>query len=507
MRIAFKFRLFSSLVCFVLALNTVAAQEPAIINDSIFSRVLNEQRRFKIFLPEEIAPGSNVKYDVVYITDGETHFDDYLSVYKFAFNNKFIPPLILIAIPNRYTGNGNTRNRDFIPEKTSVNVNEGGADNFIAFLKNELIPYLNKKLPTSGDNSLFGHSLGGLFTMYVLLKEPGLFTNYYCSDPAFPWNNRRIITMAEEAFKKTKDLNKTLWITGCEETYRNVGIEKMDSVLKTFAPTALRWKVSVYENETHMSVRLKGIYDGLKYTFDGYNSKKLVEFHPTNGSLLKGKPAPIFLNGTFPNVYFTTDGSEPDASSKPAPQMIQITAPSKVTVKWIGENQKYITTAKGNFELSNVWPAVQKVKGLKPGGLRYSYYEGNWERLPDFKTLKPTLTGIADSLFSLVKLPAKSDFGCVFEGYIRIDKEGYYGFALCSGDGSKFFINGREIIDNDGLHGSDWYKSYCVPMQKGFYPVRLEYFQNEGKPVLNLIYISPDTYDTVNMMFKLMYYK
>ncbi|HSN50793.1 MAG TPA: PA14 domain-containing protein, partial [Bacteroidales bacterium] len=113
---------------------------------------------------------------------------------------------------------------------------------------------------------------------------------------------------------------------------------------------------------------------------------------------------------------------------------------------------------------------------------------------------------ITDSLFSLEKLPAKSNFACVFEGYMKVDKEGYYGFAISSDDGSKLFINGREIINNDGVHGSDWYKSYCVPMQKGFYPVRIEYFQNESKPVLNLIYISPDTYDTVNLMFKMMYY-
>jgi len=355
-------------------------------------------------------------------------------------------------------------------------------------------------------NSLFGHSLGGLFTMYVLLREPGLFTNYYCSDPAFPWNNERIITMAEETFTKTTELNKTLWIIGAQETYRNVGIEKMDSVLRAIAPEGLRYKTSVYPNETHMSVRFKGIYDGLKYTYDGYNSKKLVEFHPNNGSLLEGKAAPIFLNGSFPDVHYTTDGSEPDTSSKRAPQMIEITAPATVMVKWLGENKKYITSSKGIFELSKVWPALQNVKNIKPGGLRYSYYEGKWEILPDFTKLVAFKTGIADSSFSLESLPAKSDFGCVFEGYLKIEKEGYYSFALCSSDGSKFFINGREIINNDGLHASDWYKSYVVPLQKGFYPVRLEYFQREGNRNFNLIYISPDSYETVNMTFKIMYY-
>ena len=494
-------------MCFVLVLNSATARELAIINDSIFSNVLNEQRKIKICLPEGYNPDSDAKYDVVFITDGETHFDDFSFIYRFTSREKLIPPLILVAIPNTFTIEGNMRDRDFLPETTTENTKASGADNFIAFLKNELIPYVNSKFPASGDNSLFGHSLGGLFTMYVLLKEPSLFNTYYCSDPAFPWNNGRIITMADEKFQNSDELNKTLWIAGVEETYKNVGIAKMDTLLTAIAPSGLRWKVSVYPNETHMSVRLKGIYDGLKFSFNGYNSKKLVEFHPNNGSLLEGKPMPIFLNGSFPNVYYTTDGSEPDTTSDLAPQMIEITGPAKVTLKWIGENKKYITSATGNFELSQVWPALQNVENINLGGVRYSYYEGRWETLPDFSKLKAIKTGIADGSFSFDELPAKSNFGCMFEGYLKIDRDGYYGFAICSSDGSKFYINGREIINNDGRHGSDWYKSYGVPLQKGFYSVRIEYFQGEGNSHLDMLYFSPDTHETVNMTFKMMYYK
>lgn len=506
MKTSFTFKFLIMMLGCVAALKTASAQEPAIINDSIFSKVLNEQRRIKICLPEGYKPGSDAKYDVIYLLDGEIHFDIFSFISKFARNEKLLPPLILVAIPNTYTNEGNMRDRDFLPEKTPENIKAGGANNFIAFIKNELIPFIDKKLPTSGDNSLFGHSLGGLFTFYVLLKEPGLFSTYYCSDPAFPWNDRRIINMARDTFKNTDKLNRTLWINGVEDTYRNVGIQKMDSVLKESAPQGLRWKISIYPKETHMSVRLKGIYDGLKYVYDGYNSRKLVEFHPNNGSLLEGKPAPAFLNGSFPNVYFTTDGSEPDTSSKRAPQMIEINGPAELRVKWIGENKKYIVTSKGNFEISKVWPALQKVNNIKTGGLRYSYYEGKWKSLPDFTRLKAVKTGIADSSFTLEKLPSRSNFGCVFEGYLKIDIEGYYNFALCSSDGSKFFINEREIINNDGLHGSDWYKSYVVPLQKGFYPVRLEYFQSEGNQHLDIIYVTPNTHETVNLTFKMMYF-
>ncbi|MBN1180879.1 MAG: chitobiase/beta-hexosaminidase C-terminal domain-containing protein [Bacteroidales bacterium] len=507
MKIVFKFKFLTFIIGFVFTVNTVLAQGSAIIDDSIFSNVLNEQRKIKIYLPEEYRQDSNTKFDVVYLVDGEIHFNDFLFIYKFAKNENFLPPLILIAVPNKYTSDGNMRDRDFLPEKTADNLKAGGADNFIAFLKNELIPYINKKLPASGDNSLFGHSLGGFFTMYVLLKEPGLFANYYCSDPAFPWNNRRIISMAENTFRSLKELNNTLWIIGVEETYKNVGIAKMDTILGAMAPIGLNWKTSIYQKETHMSVRLKGIYDGLKNTYDGYNSKKMVEFHPNNGSLLEGKPAPVFLNGSFPDVYYTIDGSEPEASSKPAPQMIEITAPAKLKVKWLGQNKKYIMTSEGNFELSKEWPALQNVQDIKAGAVRYSYYEGKWETLPDFTKLKAVKTGYTDSSFSLADLPAKSNFACVFEGFLKIDKEGYYSFALCSSDGSKFFISGREIINNDGLHGSDWYKSYVVPLQKGFYPARIEYFQREGSRHLDLLYISPITNETVNVTFKMMYYK
>ena len=151
-------------------LNTALAQVPTIINDSIFSKVLNEQPNLKIYLPEEYKPGSNAKYDVVYIIDGETHFDDFIFIYKFAKNVKFIPPLILFAIPNKYTNEGNIRDCDFLPEKTKNNVKADGANNFIAFLKDEPVPYINKKLPARGDNSLFDHSLKRKCTSKMELK-------------------------------------------------------------------------------------------------------------------------------------------------------------------------------------------------------------------------------------------------------------------------------------------------------------------------------------------------
>jgi predicted alpha/beta superfamily hydrolase len=61
-----------------------------------------------------------------------------------------------------------------IPDK-SWDAPSGEGHKFLGFLTTELIPYTNKSYPSNGINTLWGHSLGGMFTMYALLTEPAVF--------------------------------------------------------------------------------------------------------------------------------------------------------------------------------------------------------------------------------------------------------------------------------------------------------------------------------------------
>jgi hypothetical protein len=63
---------------------------------------------------------------------------------------------------------------------------------------------------------------------------------------------------------------------------------------------------------------------------------------------------------------------------------------------------------------------------------------------------------------------------------------------MSSDDGSKVYLGDKLIIDLDGLHGDDLARSYIVPLKKGFYPLRIEYFQKEGGRKLELVYVTPD---------------
>lgn len=503
-----KKNVFPSLLSFslILILQTFCvgyAQDHTIISDSIYSGILKEQRTIKVLLPETYKPGSADKYEVIYLTDGEWAMDLFSYIYKFAKNENYVPPVIIVAVPNTYIDKANQRDRDFLPVHVPEPAISGGADNFLAFFKNELIPYVDKTYPTNGTNSLYGHSYGGLFVMYVLLTEPQLFGSYYATDPPFRWNDDYLIKMA---VKKLENLpsDKILWIAGIESTYKGMGTNRLDSVLRLKAPASLHWKMATFPNEKHNSVRLKAMYDGIKFSYSGYSNTPL-NFHPMNGILLKDKSTQIWVDN-FPELRYTIDGTEPDRTSKKVvDSKVTITGPVQLIVKSFSPSGKYDKTANGYFELGEALPSVPKPKKIKQGGLKYSYYEGSWEKLPDFKKLTPVKTGIADSVFNINKLPGKTNFACLFEGYFEIVRDGYYYFGLVSNDGSKLFLGNKLIIDNDGVRTTESVKSFVLPLVKGFYPVRVEYFQKDGGSTFQLLYLNPETENVTNFPFKFQY--
>jgi len=498
-------RFLTLFIMFGMQLRIGSAQNLPEVKDSIYSDILKEQRSIRVFLPETYKPGSDEKYEVIYLTDGEWTSGVFPFIYKFAKGENYVPPVIIVALPNTYIDKENQRDRDFLPVHVASPVISGGADRFISFLKDELIPYISKNYPVNGTNSLYGHSYGGLFVMYTLLKEPELFKSYLATDPSFWWNNDFVIKMAAE---KLVDLppDKILWIAGIESTYKGMGINRMDSVLKLKAPESLYWKIGLFPNETHNSVRLKAMYDGLKFSYSGYPGTP-PEFHPMAGILLKDKSTSIFVMNQYPELRYTTDGSEPVSTSPKADQRFSITGPANIVLKSFSASGRYDTVARGSFVLGEVLASVPKPKKILPGGLKYSYYEGRWDKLPDFSKIKPVVKGIADSTFKINNLPGKTSFACLFEGYIEIAADGYYLFALGSDDGSRLYLSNKLIIDNDGLKKEESTKSFVLPLQKGFYPIRLEYFQKDESCSLNLVYLIPDADNPINIPAKYRYHK
>jgi cytochrome c len=103
---------------------------------------------------------------------------------------------------------------------------------------------------------------------------------------------------------------------------------------------------------------------------------------------------------------------------------------------------------------------------------------------------KPILNGIApavhfvgDQLDNLGTL--KSSVYLQFNGFITIAEEGNYVFRLISDDGSSLYIDGKQIVDNDGFH-STRARDGEVILKKGKHPIKVNFYEGGGGYSLSL---------------------
>jgi predicted alpha/beta superfamily hydrolase len=457
-----------------------AAAQTKGTTETIYSDILKEKRTIQIVLPDDYMPEN--KYDVLYVLDGEGNTQLTRQIGKYVQEAGFMPQPIIVGVYNT------DRNRDLTPTAVKETSSSGGAGNFLSFFERELIPYISKKYRIKS-NGIFGHSFGGLFAMYALLTKPQVFDSYLVVDPSFWWDGGYTNKLAIEKLDPKLHSNKSLFISarggmGSEE----MKIPTMDSILKAKAIPGFQWKVVDYPGETHNSIRYKSIYDGLHFFYAGFNSG--INYHPQNGLVQKNKPFTVwFFDRGETNLHYTTDGSEPTLASPLVPSKMEFPGPTQLTVKSFTPRGAFDKTIKADFRNGSLKPSP-KPKNAVPGGFHYSYYEGSWDSLPDFKKLKPVMSGKINGSFKFDMFPRKENYACLFEGYIEIKEEGNYIFGLGSDDGSKLYLGNQLMFDLDGLHAmSD--KSYVVTLEKGFYPLRLEYFQKGGGANLEFVYIPP----------------
>jgi len=181
-------------------------------------------------------------------------------------------------------------------------------------------------------------------------------------------------------------------------------------------------------------------------------------------------------------VYYTTDGSEPTIKSAVAKGKIALTSKANLTIKArTYVNGKPVSgTAVCELKQENPLQAALESKS----GIRYKYFEGGWDKLPDFSKLTPIKSGVVESVGISAKNKA-TDYGFVFDGFINITETGVYTFYLTSDDGSRLIIDDMKTLDNDGLHGMDEV-SFDLPLSKGLHKISVQFFQKGGGDGLKL---------------------
>jgi predicted alpha/beta superfamily hydrolase len=266
--------------------------------DSLFSETLNEYRTIFIQLPDGYIPGSNQKYPVAFILDGEIQLPTVAVVHQF-YSGGFMPEMILVGIDN-----SKNRTRDLTPTKITskygmpFNEETGGANDFIIFLEKELIPHIAKNYPATEYRTFIGHSYGGLLVTYTLLNYPGLFDNYLAIDPSLDWDDQVLLSQASK-IKKNEFSDKSLYISLSGQlhmqdpgiTIDNVMDDQSDftlfarsnigfsNLMKEQKESGLTFQWEFFSKDIHGTVAVPSMRNGLTWMFEWFQMEQTDKFN------------------------------------------------------------------------------------------------------------------------------------------------------------------------------------------------------------------------------------
>ncbi len=183
------------------------------------------------------------------------------------------------------------------------------------------------------------------------------------------------------------------------------------------------------------------------------------------------------LRHAYPDLdlRYTTDGSTPGPAAPANRGGIALDATTTVKARlFTTEGEARSSVFEQTYERLAPLAAVD---GKFDKGLRYRYYEGAFSRVDDLKTARVKKQGVTEAL-GLSALSEQDDhFGLVFEGYVLVPASAVYTFSTVSDDGSRVYIGGRLVVDNDGSH-SLRERSGIVALEAGYHPIRIEYFED-----------------------------
>ena len=138
-------------------------------------------------------------------------------------------------------------------------------------------------------------------------------------------------------------------------------------------------------------------------------------------------------------------------------------------------------------------------------GLFAAYYkieDSDVESLNDIDFLKtPDYTGTcldvdfdAKAFQGITAGFPEDHFAARWRGEIEVLVGGTYVFYATSDDGSAVFIDGQLVVDNDGLHGAEEWKTGTMELVPGYYPLIVTYFEKDGGQIVKVKYSGPDTF-------------
>ncbi|GEO06938.1 IroE protein [Adhaeribacter aerolatus] len=249
----------------------------------LHSFIVGDDYEISIALPKDYQ-NSTARYGVIYVPDEWLYFRTIYDTYRVLGLGGELPPLIIVGIgfPNTSTNYDTIRSkvrdlrtRDMSPYQVDSldtpsmrarGVKTGGADKFLAFVKQELMPFIEKNYRASSeDKTYIGYSYGAIFGFYTLVHSPETFSRYLIGSPAFKWGkDKNLFIRYEKEYAAThKELPAKVFfsIGSLDEEFE--GFIPAEKALRSRNYKGLTLKTWIFEGETHLSAPAGTISRGL----------------------------------------------------------------------------------------------------------------------------------------------------------------------------------------------------------------------------------------------------
>ncbi len=271
---------------------TVSTQRPQVAIPDTEMQLLsssNVAQEFQIFvaLPYTYAT-SGKAYPVLYVLDANAFFGTATETARLLAMLNDIPEIIIVGIGypvNSFAEATGFRTRDYtittvdtwyketlksVKPDAPEYVGSGGARNFLQFVGEELMPFINTTYRTiPEDSGICGFSFGGLFALYVLFHHPHTFQRYIIGSPTVWWDEAVIFNYERDFAANNTDLSAKVFMSvgSCESERMVTGMQEMARIMQDRHYNNLELITHIFEDETHISVAPATFSRGLRAVF------------------------------------------------------------------------------------------------------------------------------------------------------------------------------------------------------------------------------------------------
>jgi len=124
-------------------------------------------------------------------------------------------------------------------------------------------------------------------------------------------------------------------------------------------------------------------------------------------------------------------------------------------------------------------------------GLKYQLFTGEFNSISQLKDAAVVDSGTVLTFNTSAFKKNIKGFGVIYNGFIRIDSDGVYGFSVASANGSSLLIDDQPVVDNDGKHGI-FDQGGAVPLLKGYHKITVKYFDAGNAGSLRVFMTIPE---------------